>query len=108
MRLPSQKGPSLKPTGGRRSLLFGAGGVDGGEFGADGVGVGVVEVGEDGQGLLPGIAGGLRVAGGVVGVAEVGEGGGLVVAVAEVLVQGEGVVATKEGPEDLKNFGEER
>ena len=43
------------------------------EFDADGVGVGVVEVVEDGQGVLPGVAGGLGVAGGVVGVAEVDE-----------------------------------
>jgi hypothetical protein len=48
-------------------------------------GVGVVEVVEDGQRLLPGVAGGLRVSGGVVGVAEVGQDGGLVVAAAEFL-----------------------
>jgi hypothetical protein len=51
-------------------------GVEAGEFGADVVGVGVVEVGEDGQGMLPGVAAGVEVAGGVVGVAEVGEDGG--------------------------------
>jgi hypothetical protein len=40
-------------------------------------GVGVVEVVEDDQGPLPGIAGSLRVAGGAVGVAEVRQDGGL-------------------------------
>jgi hypothetical protein len=40
-----------------------------GEFGADRGGVGVVEVVEDGQRLLPGDAGSLGIADGVVGVA---------------------------------------
>jgi hypothetical protein len=65
-------------------------GVERGEFAADLVGVGVVDVVEDGQGLLPGLAGGVVVAGAVVGVAEVAEDGGFAVAVAEVAVQGEG------------------
>ena len=47
------------------------------------VGVGVVELGEDVQGVLPGGAGGGGVAAGVVSVTEVGEGGGFLVAVAE-------------------------
>ena len=55
------------------------------EFRADGVGVGVVDVGENGQGLLPGIPGRSVVAGGVVGIAEAGEAVGFVVAVADVL-----------------------
>jgi hypothetical protein len=54
------------------------------KFGADGVGVGVVELVKDGQGLLPGVVGGPGVAGGVVGVAEVAQGGGFAVAVAEL------------------------
>jgi hypothetical protein len=37
------------------------------EFGTDEFGVGVVEVVEDGQGLLPGVAGGVGVAGDVMG-----------------------------------------
>jgi hypothetical protein len=52
----------------------------------------VVEVVKDVQGVLPGVAGGGGIAGGVVGVAEVGEGVGFVVAVAEVPDQGEGVL----------------
>jgi RyR domain-containing protein len=44
----------------------------------------VVQVIEDGQGLLPGVASGSSVAVGVVGVAEVGEDVGFVVALAEV------------------------
>src|SRR2546421_4903531 len=71
--------------------------VKAGEFGADLGGVGVVHFVEDGQGLLPGVAGGLRVAGGVVGVAEVGEGVGLVVAVAGVPDQSEGVLVAGDG-----------
>jgi hypothetical protein len=60
-----------------RWLIGMGGGVEGSELGADLVGVGVVEVVEDGQGLLPGVASGLGVAGGVVGVAKAGEGFGL-------------------------------
>ena len=52
----------------------------------------MVEVVEDGQGLLPGVAGGLVVAGGVVGVAEVGQDGGFGVEVAEATKQGDGVL----------------
>ena len=60
-------------------------------------GVGMVEVVEDGQGLLPGLAGGPGVAAGVVGVAEVGEGVSFVVAVAEVPDQSEGVLVAGDG-----------
>jgi hypothetical protein len=67
------------------------------ELGAHGVSVGVVDVGEDGQGLLPGGAGRLVVAGGVVRVAEVGERVGFEGAVADVPVQGEGVLVAGEG-----------
>ena len=42
------------------------------EPGAEHVGVGMAQVLEDGKGLLPGVAGGPLVAGGVVGVAEQG------------------------------------
>ena len=62
------------------------------EFGADGVGVGVVNVGEDGEGVLPGDAG-------AVGVAEVGADEGLVVAVAQVPVQVVGLPAVGESHE---------
>src|SRR5262249_40667940 len=48
------------------------------------LGVGVVEVGEDVQGVLPSIAGGVGVAGGVVGIAEPGEKVGFLPAAAEV------------------------
>src|SRR5215470_15760424 len=74
-----------------------AGGGEGGEFGAELVGVGVVEVVEDGEGLVPGVVGGVVVAGGAVGVADADEGGGFVVAVAEVAAQGECVVVAGEG-----------
>src|SRR6266545_1099566 len=67
------------------------------ELGADRGGVGVVKVGEDGEGLLPGIAGGGGVAGGVMGVTEVGEHVGFVVAVAEVPKQHEGVLVAGDG-----------
>jgi hypothetical protein len=55
----------------RRSIIFltvGRGLVEVGELGADLVGVGVVELVEDGQGLPPGIAGSSGVTGVVVGV----------------------------------------
>jgi hypothetical protein len=45
-----------------------------GELGADRVGVGMLQVLEDGQCLLPGLSGLGQLAGGVAGVAEVGEG----------------------------------
>src|SRR5439155_10510145 len=67
------------------------------EFGADGVGVGVVELVEDGQGLLPRSTGGGGVAGSMVGVTEVGESVGFLVAVAEVPKQVEGVLIAGEG-----------
>ena len=78
------------PTGRPRGLIRRRAGhrgfaVDGvscrGELGANLTGVGVVQVVEDGQRLPPGIPGLPRVAGGVVGVAEVGEDLGLVGAV---------------------------
>jgi len=50
------------------------------ELDADLVGVGVAELVEDGQGVMPGGAGGVEVTGGVLGISEVGEGGGFVVA----------------------------
>src|SRR5262249_19641594 len=76
---------------------IGGGGVKGGEFGAELVGVGVVEVVKNGEGLVPSFACGVVVAGGVVGVAEVGEDVGFCVAVAKVAVQGEGVAVVGEG-----------
>ena len=65
-------------------------GAEGFDPGTKVVGVGVVEVVENAQGLLPCLPGGLGTAGGVMGVAEVGEHVGLVVAVAEVAVEGSG------------------
>jgi hypothetical protein len=62
--------------------------VEGGEFGADLLGVGVVEVVEDGQCVLPGGAGRVRVAGGLAGVAEAGEGSGFAVPLADLLEEG--------------------
>src|SRR5215467_16303097 len=55
-----------------------------GELGADLAGVGVLQVVKDGQRLLPGLPGLGQLAGGVAGVAEVGEGVRFVVAVAGV------------------------
>lgn len=54
-----------------------------GEFGADLIGVGVAQVVEDVQGLLPGSPGVLLVTGRITGVAEVGEDLGFVEAVPE-------------------------
>lgn len=48
-------------------------GWSGCEFGAEGGGVGVVEVFEDGEGAAPGVAGFGAVSRGVVGVADVGQ-----------------------------------
>src|SRR5262249_50636735 len=92
---PTARVPTGPRSGGNgrlpaRRLVGMGGGVDGGEFGADLVGVGVLEFVEDGQGLLPGTAGGVGISGIVVGVAEVGEGGGFVVAVAKIPEQGKG------------------
>jgi hypothetical protein len=67
------------------------------EFGAEGVGVGVVQVVEDGQGLLPCLTGCFGRAGRVVGVAEVGEGHGFPIPAAEVAVQVDGVVVAGNG-----------
>jgi hypothetical protein len=68
------------------------------EFCADLVGAGVVEFVEDGQGVSPSEAGAVEVVGGVVGVAEVDDAVGLVVAVAEVVVQVDGVLVAGDGP----------
>jgi hypothetical protein len=62
------------------------------ESGTELFGVGVVEVVEDRQGLLPGDAGLPRVARGMVGVTEVGVHLGLAVPFAEIPVQAEGAL----------------
>jgi hypothetical protein len=51
----------------------------------------MVEVVEDGQGLLPAFPGRAGVAGGAVGVAEVDEHAGFLIGVAELAVEGEGL-----------------
>lgn len=76
-------------------LVLGLGRVA--EFDADGLGIGVVELVEDGKGVLPGVAGRPGIAGGVVDVAEVGKDSRFVVAVAEVPVQVEGVLVAGDG-----------
>ena len=58
------------------------------ELGADLVGVGVLQVLEDGERLLPGLPGLRQLAGGVAGVAEVGEGLRFAAAVAGFPVAG--------------------
>src|SRR4051812_38228016 len=63
----------------------------GAEPGAGVRGVGMVEFVEDGGGLLPAAAGGVGLVGCMVGVAEPDEGGGFLVAVAEVAQQPQGV-----------------
>lgn len=60
-------------------------------------GVWVMEAVEDGQRLKPGVAGRLMVSRGVLAVAEFGEGAGLVVAVAELAVQGQGPLVAGDG-----------
>src|SRR5215475_6061394 len=72
-------------------------GLEGGEFDAELVGVGMVEVVEDAQGLPPGAVGGLGAAGGEVGLAEASEGIGFFVAVAEIPKQAQGVLVAGEG-----------
>jgi hypothetical protein len=67
------------------------------EFGAQVLGVGLIELGEDGQGLLVGVAAGVGVAGGLVRVAEVGQSVGFVVAVADIPEQVEGVAVAGDG-----------
>jgi len=62
------------------------------QFRPDGRGVGVVQVVEDGQGLLPVVAGGLVVPVGLVGFAEVDEGLGAEVAVAVVRIGVQGLL----------------
>jgi hypothetical protein len=69
----------------------------GGELGADLPGVGVVEVVQDVQGLMPGGAGGGQVAGGAVRVAQVVQHGGLGVGFAVFLVQGHGLPVAGDG-----------
>jgi len=59
------------------------------EPGPDRFAAGMVQFFANAQGLLPRVMGGRRVAGDVVGVADVGEGFGLPVEVAELAVQGE-------------------
>ena len=65
------------------------------QSGAYFVGVGVVEVVEDGQGLVPGFAGGGVVSSGVMGVGEAAEGFGLLVAVAEFVEAGPGPAGSR-------------
>lgn len=67
------------------------------QLGADLVRVGVGEFVEDLQGVLPGVAGGLRVAGGVISVAKVGESAGFAITVAEILKQAEGALIAGDG-----------
>jgi hypothetical protein len=57
----------------------------------------VAEVVEDGQGLLPAVAGGFGLAGGVVGVAGSGQSPGLVVAVVYVTADAEGLLIAGDG-----------
>ncbi len=67
------------------------------EFGAHLIGVGVVEFVEDVLRVSPGVTGCAGVAGGVVGVAEVGEDFGFVAALAETPDQVEGVLEAGDG-----------
>lgn len=67
------------------------------EFGGDLVGVGVAEVVEDIHRALPGLAAGTGIAGGTVGVAEVGERDGFEIAVTESSVQLEGMLVAGDG-----------
>lgn len=67
------------------------------EFGADLVGVGVVQLGEDGECVLPGLAGSVALTGGVVGVAQVRQRLGLEIAVAEIPAQRECVLVARDG-----------
>ena len=68
-----------------------------GELDANLVGVWMLEFLEDREGLLPGLHRLRVVGGGVPGVAEVGQGVGLVVAVAEGAKEGKGVLVAQDG-----------
>jgi hypothetical protein len=57
------------------------------QLGADGFGIPVGEFGQDGQRSPPGVTGGNEIAGRLAGVADAGEGPGLVVAVTAVAEQ---------------------
>src|SRR6266511_2326518 len=67
------------------------------ELGADLVGVGVVDLFEDGQCSLPRVASRVDLAGGLVRLAEAGQRAGLVVAVAEVPVRDQGLLVVLGG-----------
>src|SRR6266496_2014530 len=95
VRLPPARGGYGRWCGGGRVRTAGL--AERAEFRADRVAVAVAEVVEDAQRLLPGLAGGVGVSGGVVGVAKVGECGRFVVPVADVSVQADGVLVTGEG-----------
>jgi len=58
---------------------------------------GKVEVVEDVQGLLPGVAGRIEIAGGMVGVAEMAQSGGQAIAVPEFPLEGEGLLVVGSG-----------
>src|SRR5215471_6789382 len=62
------------------------------EPGLDLGGVWMMEAAEDGKRLLPGVAGRLMVSRGVLAIAEFGEGVGLMVAVTELAIQGQGLL----------------
>jgi hypothetical protein len=68
------------------------------EPGAHPLRVGMAEVGKDDQCLVPGAAGGVPVSFRTLRVTEVGEDRGLVVAVAQILVQREGLLVAGDGP----------
>jgi hypothetical protein len=67
------------------------------ELGPDRLGVGVVELVEDGHGVLPAVAGRVGVTGGVTSVAKAGEREGFFVAVADLAVQVDCVSVAGEG-----------
>jgi hypothetical protein len=67
------------------------------EFAVEVVGVGVAEVIKDGQGVLPGVTGGVVVTSGELGIAQAGEGGGLVEPGTAMAVQLQGVLVAEDG-----------
>jgi hypothetical protein len=68
-----------------------------GELGTDLIGLGGAELGVEGEGLLPVVAGPAQVTGSVTGVAEAIVGAGLLVLVADLAGDGEGVVVLGAG-----------
>src|ERR1700722_10894230 len=79
------------------SRLAGCADLEADQSGAGLVGARVVKVAEDGQGLVPGVAGGGVISGGVMTVSEAAEDVSLLAAVAEFLEETQGLLVAGDG-----------